>query len=166
MEGYPQKSETRTSETWVATVKNFKGIVLYRHYFYINQAFSDLDGEMSSENKTKIALLLPYFSTATKIIIYSPEGKQKATIDISKFADYCGDKRCSISENFAICSKDCPSGSRDNYCDKQYDRICDPDCSMFNDIDCYMPPLTILISIIGASSIILYILRRYRKLFS
>lgn len=39
-------------------------------------------------------------------------------------------------ENYGTCPQDCPSGSKDNYCDKVEDGICDPDCLIEEDIDC------------------------------
>jgi len=40
----------------------------------------------------------------------------------------CGDKLCTIPENFQTCPTDCPSGSSDFYCDGLADGKCDPDC--------------------------------------
>ena len=50
--------------------------------------------------------------------------------------EICGDEICSIHENYMKCKEDCPSGSKDNYCDKVEDDICDPDCSRTGDVDC------------------------------
>jgi len=65
---------------------------------------------------------------------------------------------CEINfENFLNCKKDCPSGSKDNYCDKVEDKICDPDCSNKEDIDCredysnYLILFFLVIAIILAS---------------
>jgi putative hemolysin len=48
----------------------------------------------------------------------------------------CGDGKCVLGENYQNCAKDCPSGSRDGYCDGVSDRICDPDCQAEKDVDC------------------------------
>jgi putative hemolysin len=48
----------------------------------------------------------------------------------------CGDGFCVIGENYANCPQDCPSGSRDGYCDGKADGICDPDCIPSADSDC------------------------------
>ncbi|MDI6825845.1 MAG: DUF333 domain-containing protein [Candidatus Aenigmarchaeota archaeon] len=40
----------------------------------------------------------------------------------------CGDGVCAIGENYNSCSQDCPSGSKDTFCDGVSDGICDPDC--------------------------------------
>ena len=47
-------------------------------------------------------------------------------------------KKCepSLGENYKTCPQDCPSGSKDNYCDKVSDGICDPDCTENEDSDC------------------------------
>lgn len=41
-----------------------------------------------------------------------------------------------FGENYLTCPKDCPSGSRDGYCDKIADGRCDPDCGPGEDQDC------------------------------
>ncbi|MCK4491911.1 MAG: hypothetical protein KAU03_04755 [Candidatus Altiarchaeales archaeon] len=48
-----------------------------------------------------------------------------------------------FGENYLTCPKDCPSGSRDGYCDKVIDGRCDPDCRAEEDPDCeaVLPPL-------------------------
>ena len=47
------------------------------------------------------------------------------------------DGNCEVGiENFLNCKEDCPSGSRDGYCDKVKDGICDLDCKKFEDVDC------------------------------
>jgi putative hemolysin len=48
----------------------------------------------------------------------------------------CGDGVCGISENHKKCPADCPSGSRDGYCDRVKDDKCDPDCDVREDPDC------------------------------
>lgn len=49
----------------------------------------------------------------------------------------CGDGFCFLGEeNYDNCRNDCPSGSRDLYCDGVKDSICDPDCPTEQDEDC------------------------------
>jgi len=48
----------------------------------------------------------------------------------------CGNAICNINENYKKCPKDCHSGRRDGYCDKENDERCDPDCKENEDIDC------------------------------
>ncbi len=61
-----------------------------------------------------------------------------------------------LGENYRTCPKDCPSGSRDNYCDKVIDGACDPDCKEGDDPDCeaVLPPIMYmllgLVIVIGA----------------
>ena len=45
------------------------------------------------------------------------------------------DGKCNHYENVLTCSSDCPSGSRDGWCDRISDSVCDPDC-IENDPDC------------------------------
>jgi hypothetical protein len=47
-----------------------------------------------------------------------------------------GDGTCNGEENYANCPSDCPSGSKDGYCDGMKDGRCDPDCYRRNDPDC------------------------------
>jgi len=53
----------------------------------------------------------------------------------------CGNNKCDVElgENYKLCPKDCPSGSKDNYCDAITDGRCDPDCKEGEDIDCIKP---------------------------
>ena len=46
------------------------------------------------------------------------------------------DGNCSGKENSLSCPEDCPTGSADNFCDRQEDGICDPDCAPIADLDC------------------------------
>lgn len=47
-----------------------------------------------------------------------------------KKPEKCGNNKCEVGlgENFKSCSKDCPSGSKDGYCDEIREGKCDPDC--------------------------------------
>lgn len=50
--------------------------------------------------------------------------------------DYtCGNGICNENENYYSCEKDCISGEKDNYCDNEKDKKCDPDC-INTDPDC------------------------------
>jgi len=66
--------------------------------------------------------------------------------------DRCGNSICEsfppYNENFGNCPKDCPSGSKDNYCDKRADNICDPDCMQEGDIDCIKPRVSLWIYVV------------------
>lgn len=49
----------------------------------------------------------------------------------------CNSNRiCERNENYYNCPEDCTSGSRDGYCDKVIDGICDADCLSEQDLDC------------------------------
>lgn len=54
-------------------------------------------------------------------------------------------------ENYLNCPRDCPSGLRDSYCDKEEDGVCDPDCNG-RDPDCsrsYLDYVMLLILVIA-----------------
>jgi putative hemolysin len=51
----------------------------------------------------------------------------------------CGDNKCTLTESYLTCPKDCSSGIKDRYCDKVKDDLCDPDCSYEEDPDCKAP---------------------------
>ena len=56
--------------------------------------------------------------------------------DVGFFSSTCGNHICEEHENYYSCKQDCPSGMKDNYCDKIVDGRCDPDCSPVLDPDC------------------------------
>lgn len=65
----------------------------------------------------------------------------KCDLDCAPEADLdclCGNNKCDVKfgENFKTCSKDCPSGGADKFCDGKADNICDPDCTPETDPDC------------------------------
>ncbi len=83
--------------------------------------------------------------------------KNEADIKIESVT--CDNNRiCGKGENYKNCPQDCPSGSKDGYCDKVSDGICDPDCASHKDKDCkptrelpwlWMAIIVIIISGIG-----------------
>ncbi len=82
-------------------------------------------------------LILPYYKNINKIIIYSRNNSNPSLeIDVSNFADLCGDKICQIIEHNFNCPQDCNSGGNDNFCDGIKEGICDPDCVAELDLDC------------------------------
>jgi putative hemolysin len=69
-------------------------------------------------------------------------------------AEKCGNSICEYSrgENQLTCPEDCPSGGKDDYCDRVKDGVCDPDCKGGDDADCdlgyllgYLPHIIILL---------------------
>ncbi len=66
------------------------------------------------------------------------ESLAASTKDLNVEVEFCGNNRCDIEvkEYVLNCPKDCPAGSKDNYCDKLEDKICDPDCKKTEDKDC------------------------------
>jgi len=88
-----------------------------------------------SENKNYI-IYIPYNENAARIEMYNPKNSLVMDIDISSYADTCGNKVCEEHESHESCTKDCSSGSQDDFCDGISDGICDPDCSIKTDVDC------------------------------
>lgn len=86
--------------------------------------------------KGSLSLSIPYYQNGKSINFYDPAGNLILAVDVSDFAKLCGDGVCQGNENFSSCAQDCRSGMRDNYCDKQSDRVCDPDCAKESDSDC------------------------------
>ncbi|GEM_PF-6418163 len=46
------------------------------------------------------------------------------------------DRLCNSYETYLTCPSDCPSGSKDGWCDRKLDSVCDPDCLAERDPDC------------------------------
>lgn len=69
-------------------------------------------------------------------------------------------KKCEpiLGENYNTCSPECPSGSKDDYCDKVSDGICDPDCTEKEDFDCKKPSMLWFYIVIGIVIIVLLVL--------
>lgn len=70
----------------------------------------------------------------------------------------CGDRICSIGENYLNCPQDCSSGSRDGYCDGLKDEKCDPDCTLQGtpekDPDCLLSTTTTVIPVTSTTTTI------------
>ncbi len=70
--------------------------------------------------------------------ICDPDCIKKEDPDCQKVA-VCSNGKCEKGENYKNCPQDCPSGGKDNYCDRAIDGICDPDCLANEDLDCLSP---------------------------
>ena len=88
-----------------------------------------------SENR-KYIIYVPYSKDAARIEIANPSNSTVMDLDVSSFADTCGNNVCEMHESYESCTKDCSSGSQDDFCDELNDGICDPDCSPKTDADC------------------------------
>lgn len=88
-----------------------------------------------SENK-KYLLYIPYNENAARVEVYNLKNSKIMDIDVASFANTCGNNKCEGHESYESCTKDCSSGSLDDFCDELKDGICDPDCSAKTDIDC------------------------------
>ena len=88
-----------------------------------------------SENR-KYLLYVPYNADAARIEMYNLKDSKVMDIDVSSFADTCGNSICEGHESYESCTKDCSSGGQDDFCDEIKDGVCDPDCSVKTDVDC------------------------------
>ena len=123
----------------------------------------EMSGECVQLEEGNIILLIPYFEDGKTINIYDSDGNHVLSVDVSKFN--CGNGLCELDydENYITCSRDCPSGSADNYCDGIRDGICDPDCTIEGDTDCITePPYSLYVVIIVG--LVLIILISYFRL--
>ncbi|MGB9749159.1 MAG: DUF333 domain-containing protein [Candidatus Woesearchaeota archaeon] len=73
---------------------------------------------------------------ATEEKIQEETPKETPEIPVSKEEKICGNNFCDAQESYKNCPEDCPSGSKDGYCDMVKDGICDPDCMQGEDSDC------------------------------
>lgn len=88
-----------------------------------------------SENRN-YQIYLPYDVKAARIEVYNTRSSKIMDIDVSSFANTCGNNACEEHESYESCTKDCKSGSEDDFCDSLADGTCDPDCSPKTDTDC------------------------------
>ncbi|MBI2649688.1 hypothetical protein HYX04_00060 [Candidatus Woesearchaeota archaeon] len=88
-----------------------------------------------SVNKNYI-IYVPYSQNAARVEVYNLKNSKVMDIDVSSFSDTCGNSICEWHESYESCTKDCPSGSKDDFCDEAKDGVCDPDCTAKADADC------------------------------
>jgi hypothetical protein len=94
----------------------------------------NLRGELINLSFVEKYLRLPYFAEAARIELYhSDKLIFKYKIDLCNKNSICEIEK---HENYLSCPEDCPSGSKDGYCDKILDGRCDADCLEEMDIDC------------------------------
>ena len=99
-----------------------------------NKELDSIYFEMS-ENKEYL-IYVPYKENAAKIEVYNIKGSKIMDLDVTSFSNTCGNNICEPYESYESCTKDCSSGSRDDFCDGINDGICDPDCISKTDPDC------------------------------
>ena len=88
-----------------------------------------------SENRNYV-IYVPYDKNTEKILVYNPGNSVVIDLDVSSFAETCGNKICEPYESYENCPQDCKSGAKDDFCDRVKDSICDPDCAQKEDTDC------------------------------
>jgi len=103
------------------------------------KSFDDLDLEKihyDMQSNRNYQIYLPYNKEASRIEVYNPSNSKVMDIEVASFSDTCGNNVCEDHESYESCTKDCSSGSKDDFCDGIDDGICDPDCIQKNDADC------------------------------
>lgn len=112
-EGFPSVNKNPDMSNRAELV-SFDGKILYEGYFDIpNFVYvpPPIDSSDNTESifieRVNFSISLPFDKNATKINIYGSENEIILSVDVSSFADYCGDKRCSTIENKDICPNDC-----------------------------------------------------------
>ena len=110
-------------QDFLAKLYSFQGEILTESYF-------------SLEGSEKFDLKIPYYPSGKIIKVFSSNNNTEILeINIQVFAQVCGDSNCQGHESYENCEQDCPSGQKDNFCDKVADNICDPDCQNIKDFD-------------------------------
>jgi hypothetical protein len=108
-----------------------------------NQIYIPGEDEQPQDlTKTTKEILIPYFSNGKQINVYH-QTELILEESVVHFSDLCGDGICQDSESYESCQVDCVSGGADDYCDEVDEGICDPDCSVSEDVDCVVEQITI-----------------------
>jgi hypothetical protein len=111
-------------QDFLAKLYSFQGEILTESYF-------------SFEGSEKFDLKIPYYPSGKIIKVFNQNNNNTEILEINiqVFAQVCGDSNCQGHESYENCEQDCPSGQKDNFCDKVADNICDPDCQNIKDFD-------------------------------
>ncbi|MEA2036923.1 MAG: hypothetical protein U9O94_05405 [Nanoarchaeota archaeon] len=113
--GYAPVSED-SSLPYILEVVSGEGQVIYTSYFdvpnkvYAPPPIEEGDGGTSfvEIDNVKFILSLPYDKSAALIRIIQ-SGQELLSIDVSGFAQYCGDGICQYDEDYITCAEDCLS---------------------------------------------------------
>ncbi len=110
--GFAQERKITTG--YILEIISFDNKTLHRSFFEIENVIHFLPPSEGGSAGSIIlkdfnfTLTAPYFKNAKEIRISSPKGALLLPIDVSLFADFCGDGLCKLNENFLICPSDCP----------------------------------------------------------
>ena len=87
-----------------------------------------------------LEVLIPYERKGAVIVVLDDSRQMLFRFTVLQFADTCGDSICDEQESRESCQQDCPSAGRDDFCDREQQGVCDPDCGG-QDPDCKAPPV-------------------------
>lgn len=73
------------------------------------------DTDIIELSETSKLIILPYLPTITSINLYDSSNIRILSIDVSQYANYCGDEICSEFESDIICPSDCSKPKQINY---------------------------------------------------
>lgn len=96
-------------------------------YSFNNEELVSTTFDLPEEGKN-LSLEIPYYNLGKEVVILSTSGEEVLKVSVAAFAKTCEDGTCQGHESYYTCSQDCPSGSRDGFCDSVKDGICDKDC--------------------------------------
>lgn len=109
-----------------------KGNILVERNFDVS--FERYGTRITFEDIVPKTLVLPYSSDIKKIVLLH---NNKIIFKKEEMIFCNNNSKCEQNENYLSCPSDCPSGSKDGYCDEIRDGKCDPDCASKDDYDCH-----------------------------
>ena len=113
---------------------NFTSGFLIKSISFDNTELEKMYYQMT-ENKNYL-IYISYNQNAARMEIYNDKNSLVMDLDVGSFSNTCGNNICDKHESYESCTKDCASGSADDFCDGKNDGICDPDCIAKMDADC------------------------------
>ncbi len=120
-----------SNRTYLLQVYSANNTLLYNQTFRPEFLAFDVEVQPTS---VIVNLAVPYLEDAATFKITKMDATPVFAMDVSD--TFCNKNGiCDASENYLSCSSDCPSGSKDGYCDGLKDSMADMDCSTWQDPD-------------------------------
>ena len=111
--GYAPDRRIQPEVGYNCSVASFSGETLYSFKFEVPNVIyapPPIGGEAESGiylEQVNFSLTIPYFRDGKTIYIYDSNDTNVLSVDVSQFADFCGDGVCSDEEDYQSCSQDC-----------------------------------------------------------